>query len=135
MKAEAIFAITRWEEKPFSELERAGKLTRASVVKSYSGAIQGEGTLEYVMAYHPDGSAVFCGMERFIGRMGKRSGSFVFQHNGVFEKGEMRQNSAVVENSATGELVGLRGTCKHTAGHLKEYPFTFEYALKPSSGQ
>jgi hypothetical protein len=37
------------------------------VTKSFSGDIEGEGTLEYLMAYREDGSASFVGLERVEG--------------------------------------------------------------------
>ena len=130
MEANSAFKILNWEEKPFSEIEVGGKLSRASVIKSYSGEIEGEGTLEYLMAYHPDGSAEFYGLERITCRLGNRSGSFVFQHSGSFDNGIMKQKSTVVSESGTGGLVGLTGHSEITAGHQQEYPFTLEYEFE-----
>lgn len=84
LQATGLFKITSWDEKPFAEVAGGGKLTRASVIKTYTGEIQGTGTLEYLMAYRLDGNADFFGYERFIGQIGERTGSFVLQHQGVF---------------------------------------------------
>ena len=35
-------------------------------------------------------------------------GSFVFQHSGAYENGEMLQDSMVMSGMAAGELAGLR---------------------------
>ncbi len=130
MKGQAEFKIEKWNETPFSEVEKGGKLTRASVVKSYTGEIAGEGILEYLMAYHSDGSADFYGIERVSGRIGNRSGSFIVQHSGKFEDGKMKQKSVIVAGSGTGELTGLRGESALNAGHQQEYPFTFDYEFE-----
>lgn len=127
MEAQASFKIINWDEQPFSEIDEAGKLTHVSVVKSYSGQVEGEGKLEYLMTYHKNGSADFYGVERVIGEIEGQSGSFVLHHTGTFKKGTMNQKSIVVEGSATGELEGLQGEIILSAEHQQEYPFTFNY--------
>ena len=57
--ANARFAIKSWDEKPYSEGKDVPKLTRASVVKTFTGDIEGEGRVEYLMMYRGDGSATF----------------------------------------------------------------------------
>ena len=49
--AAATFEIKGWDEKPYQEGEGQAKLTRASVRKAFQGDLQGESTLEYLMAY------------------------------------------------------------------------------------
>jgi len=127
LQATGIFKITSWDEKPFAQVEGGGKLTRASVIKTYSGEIQGTGTLEYVMTYRLDGSAEFFGYERMVGRVGDRSGSFVLQHQGVFADGKAKEVSLVVAGSGTGGLAGLKGKSEFSAAHEQEYPVTLDY--------
>jgi hypothetical protein len=57
--AEARFAITKWDEQPSGGEPDLPKLTRAIVSKRYSGDIEGDGRVEYLMMYRPDGSATF----------------------------------------------------------------------------
>jgi hypothetical protein len=130
MEGQAEFKIEDWKEAPFSEVEQGGKLTRASVRKSYTGEIEGEGVLEYLMSYKPDGSAEFVGLERVSGRIGDHPGSFVLQHSGKFENGAMTQKSVVVAGSGTATLADLRGECSLSAGHQQAYPFVFEYEFE-----
>lgn len=130
MKGNATFLISSWNETPFSEIEGAGKLSRASVSKSYTGDIAGEGVLEYLMTYTPNGSAEFFGLERVRGKIGNRSGSFVIEHKGKFENGEMTQTSQILADSGTDELEGIRGSCTLTAGHQQAYPFEFRYEFE-----
>lgn len=127
MRAKATFEIASWDEEPFSPVEAGDKLTRVSVVKSYSGEIDGEGRLEYLMRYHGDGSAEFYGLERIIGSVKGVSGSFILRHTGTFQGGEMTQTSTVLPGSGTEALAGLSGKIQHTAGHQQTYPFEFEY--------
>ena len=127
--ANARFAITRWDETPFGEGADLPKLTRASVGKTYTGDISADAHVEYLMMYRGDGSASLVGLERVIGRVGRRSGSFVLQRSGVFEDGQAKESYAVVAGSGTGELQGLRGEGTSAVGHGMEHPFTLAYEL------
>ena len=127
--ANARFAIKSWDEKPYSEGEGLPKLTRASVIKAFTGDIEGEGQVEYLMMYRGDGSATFVGLERVVGRIGDKSGTFVLQRVGVFENGEAKESYSVVSGSATGELLGLRGEGTTAVGHGLDHPFSLSYEL------
>ena len=78
--ANARFAIKAWDEKPYGEGPDQPKLTRASVTRTYTGDIEGEGRVEYLMMYRGDGSASFVGLERIVGRIGGRAGSSALGH-------------------------------------------------------
>jgi hypothetical protein len=125
--ANAAFAIASWDEKPYDEMEGGPKLTRASVVKAFTGDIEGEGKLEYLMVYRTGDSASFVGLERVKGRVGERSGSFVFLHRGTFEGTVAKDTWVVVPGSGTGDLRGLRGEVHFAAGHAASYAVTMDY--------
>ena len=127
--ASATFEIKAWDEKPYAEFEGGRKLTRASVIKTLHGDIEGESSVEYLMAYGEDGSACFVGMEHVVGRIGNRSGSFVLQHSGTFAGGIANETWFVVPGSGTGELGGLRGEGGAATGHAQEYALTLDYDL------
>jgi len=128
-RANARFAIKSWDEKPYSEGPDLPKLTRAGVVKTFTGDIEGEGRVEYLMMYRSDGSATFVGLERIVGRIGGKAGSFVLQRTGVFENGRAKESFSVVPGSATGALTGLRGEGSTDVGHGMEHPFSLSYEL------
>lgn len=89
--ATSRFAIKSWDEKPYSEGQDLPKLTRAAVTKTFTGDIAGEGHVEYLMMYRSDGSATFVGLERVVGRVAGKAGSFVLQRTGVFENGVAKE--------------------------------------------
>jgi hypothetical protein len=105
------------------------KLTRASVTKTLTGDIEGEGRVEYLMMYRGDGSATFVGLERITARIDGRSGTFVLQRIGAFENGAAKESYTVVPGSGTRELRGLRGEGTSAVGHGMEHPFTLRYEL------
>jgi hypothetical protein len=127
--ANARFAIKSWDEKPYSEGPDLPKLTRASVSKTYTGDITGEGQVEYTMMYRADGSATFLGLERITGRLAGKTGSFVLQRTGVFEGGQAKETYSIIPGSGTGELHGLTGDGRSAVGHGMEHPFTLSYEL------
>ena len=127
--AKARFAIKSWDEKPYSEGQDQPKLTRASVIKTYTGDIEGEAQVEYLMMYRRDGSATFVGLERVVGGIGGKTGSFVLQRTGIFENGQAKESYSVIPGSATGDLQGLLGNGSSAVGHGMEHPFTLSYEL------
>jgi len=127
--ANARFTINTWDEKPYSEGQDQPRLTRASVTKAYTGDLEGEGQVEYLMMYRSDGSAAFVGLERVVGRIGGKTGTFVLQRTGVFEGGQAQESYSVIPGSATGDLRGLLGDGSSAVGHGMEHPFTLSYEL------
>ncbi len=127
--ANARFAITKWDEEPYGQGPDQPRLTRARVTKTYTGDIEGEGQVEYLMMYRSDGSATFVGLERVVGRIGGRTGTFVLQRTGTFEGGQAKESYSVIPGSATGDLQGLLGDGGSAVGHGMEHPFTLSYEL------
>jgi len=127
--ANAHFAIKSWDEKPYSEGPDQPKLTRASVTKTFTGDLAGEGQVEYLMAYASDGSATFVGLERITGELAGKTGSFVLRRTGVFEGGVAKESYSVVPGSGTGALKGLKGEGTSAVGHGMEHPFTMTWEL------
>ena len=81
----AEFAISGWDESPIDPGTGVAKLTEALVEKTYSGDIEGTSVTKWLMAYAPDKTAAFIGLERIRGSFAGRHGSLVLQHLGTFE--------------------------------------------------
>jgi hypothetical protein len=127
--ANCRFTIQSWDEKPYSEGQGMPKLTRAAVTKTFTGEIAGEGHVEYLMMYRSDGSASFVGLERIVGQVAGKAGSFVLQRTGAFENGVAKESYSVIPGSGTGELQNLRGEGRSAVGHGSEHPLTLNYEL------
>ena len=122
-----IFKIEGWDESAYSEEDDGRKLTQASVKQSFSGDIEGEGSVEWLMCYRPDQTAEFVGLQRIDGRLGGRSGSFVLlQTDGSFDGTEAKGQLSVVPGSGTGELSGLRGQGQFSAPRASEASMTLD---------
>lgn len=127
--ANARFVIKTWDEKPYNQAEDRPKLTRASVTKTYTGDIEGEGQVEYLMMYRSDGSATFVGLEQIVGRIGGKAGTFVLERTGEFEGGLAKESYSVIAGSGTGDLKNLLGDGSSAVGHGMEHSFTLSYEL------
>jgi hypothetical protein len=110
---QARFEVTSWDEQPFDEDTDGAKLTEALVAKDYSGDIEGTSTTKWLMAYAPDSSAVFVGVERIAGTVAGRTGTLVLQHVGRFTDGVATADLSVV--SGTDGLESASGTGEFTA--------------------
>jgi hypothetical protein len=105
----------------------------AIVTKADFGDIEGEGTSHSLTTYSDDGSASYVGLERVIGRVGGRSGSFVLQTSGTYNPGTgtAQANWFVVPGSATGDLRGLQGEGGFVAKHGDpDVPITLDYGFE-----
>lgn len=127
--ATGTFETKTWDEKTYDEIEGGGKLTRVRVTNSFRGDVQAESTLEYLMVYPDEKTASFVGLERIVGRIGDRSGSFVLQQSGTWEGGVVKCAWFVVPGSGTGDLRGLRGQGGFVwdGQHGQPTPFTLDY--------
>jgi hypothetical protein len=126
----ATFASKTWEETPYIEMDAGRKLTRVHAVFTYEGDIEGEGTVDYLMAYSPDGTGNFVGLERIVGRIGDQSGSFVAQHTGTFDPKSVKTRWDFVPGLGTDGLDGITGGGNLLLEGHGPYPFTFDYHFK-----
>ncbi len=91
MKAIGSYAPTKWDEKPYEHISTNMKMTRASVTFAFTGQIEGNASVEYLMFYRDfDGkdphkaAANYVGLIRLQGKLNGRSGSFAMEDKGVF---------------------------------------------------
>ncbi len=97
--------------------------------KRFSGPLEATSVVQmlgYMTA--TEGSGAYVAIERIVGTLEGRSGSFVMQHAGTMDRGERTLNVNVVPDSATGELTGLRGTLQIDIVDGRHF-YRFDYAL------
>jgi uncharacterized protein DUF3224 len=115
--ATAEFKVTNWDENPTLTDDGGPKITHASVTMDFHGDLEGKGSVEWLMGYDDAGkTAKFVGLERVVGKIGDRSGSFVLQHSGTFDGKIAKAKVDVVPGSGTGDLEGMRGKGSFEAG-------------------
>ena len=111
------FDLASWNEETVRELDGERKLTRAVVTQTFSGDLQGDGSVEWLMCYAEDGTARFVGMQVIEGTVDGRKGTVVLETTGDFDGSEAVGTWTVVPGSATGELAGVAGGGRFEAPH------------------
>jgi len=74
------------------------------------------------------GSAAYVALERVVGTLNGRRGSFILQHNGTMSKGVPALMVTVAPDSGTEQLAGLAGTMTIVIADGK-HSYDLEYTL------
>jgi hypothetical protein len=116
-------------------------LVETRLEERFSGGLAGSGHATHLRLEHANGTGRLICFERFEGRVGERSGSFVLQASGYTDAMHFVHGSwEVVEESGTGDLVGLRGFAVFSAhpsessrtGWEAETTFTYWFGVEPA---
>ena len=81
-RATGTFEVLSGADDPIAELEGGSKVTHASGTQRFSGDIEGDGAVDWLMLYRSDKTAHFVGIQRITGSVGGRRGSFVLAAEG-----------------------------------------------------
>ena len=111
------FKIDSWVEETYQELGGGAKLTEARVTQTFEGGISGKGSVRWLMAYRPDGTAHYVGLQRVEGTVQGREGTFIAETVGDFDSKVARWTWSIVPGSGTYGLAGLKGTGTFEAPH------------------
>ena len=122
------FQVIGWSEEAYDERD-GRRLTRASVTQRFEGDVAGDGAAQWLMAYQPDGTARFVGLQLVDGALAGRRGTFVLETAGQFDGQVARWEATVVAGSSTGELADLTGTGRFEAPHGSEASYELEVEL------
>jgi hypothetical protein len=126
--ATGTFEVKLTPQPPDDKAE-GSTLARMSVDKQFHGGIEGTAKGQMLTAgTDVKGSAGYVAIERIIGTLNGRTGSFVLQHSGTLTRGAPQQSVTVVPDSGTGQLVGLTGKM---TGKIEDgkHSYEFEYML------
>jgi hypothetical protein len=123
-RAEASFEITGWDQSVWDDADGA-ELARVTVRKKFSGDLSGESVAELLTAQIGGNPVEYRGIERVMGTLGGRSGSFVLSHGAGPGDPTTAARALVLPGSGTGELAGLRGT-----GEIKHGALSLDYAIE-----
>jgi hypothetical protein len=96
-------------EPPYSTADGI-TLGRARIEKTFEGPLTATGEVQMTSARCPESSAVYVAIERIEGTLDGKRGSFVAHHVGLSDRGAHSLSIAIVPDSGTGDLRGIRGT-------------------------
>lgn len=104
-------------------------LGRMSIDKQFHGDLQAVSTGQMLTAMSSvKGSAGYVAIERVIGTLQDRHGTFALQHTGVMTRGTPELTINVIPDSGTGQLTGLAGAMDITVADGK-HSYNFHYTL------
>jgi hypothetical protein len=123
LRIKGSFENTSWDEDTVEEMDDGAKLTRASVTQDFTGDIEGDGAVQWLMAYRADGTAHFVGLQRVRAKIADRTGSFVLETVGDFDGKIASWTATVVPGSGTRDLSDLsgKGTFEAPMGSTAEF--------------
>jgi hypothetical protein len=126
--AKGSFQVEIRREPPY-DVSQGVSLARAAVDKTFSGDLQGTSSAQMLSAGgEVNGSAGYVAIERFVGSVEGRSGSFVLQHFGVMTRGTGELKVSVVPDTGTGDLRGIAGRLNIEISDGR-HDYTFEYSF------
>jgi Protein of unknown function (DUF3224) len=128
MTIKGSFQNTSWDEDTVEELDDGAKLTRASVTQDFTGDIEGDGAVQWLMAHRADGTAHFVGLQRVRATIGARTGTFVLETIGEFDGKTASWTATVIPDSGTRELSNLsgEGTFQAPMGSTAEFELNLD---------
>jgi Protein of unknown function (DUF3224) len=126
-RATATFENVSETQIPYDTPTEGPTLFRATLQRRFQGDLVGESVAELLMCPSAPDQVGYVGADRFVGRLGQREGSFVFQHGGAIERGVLRPFGYIVPGSGTGELRGLRGEARISVTADGAHTLTLDY--------
>ena len=104
-------AILDYQLEIISPADESGiSLVETTLKERFSGGLNGDAIAKHLRVVKPDGSDTFTCVERFVGQLDGRSGSFTLTAEGYTDEASVVHGRwQVVPGSGTGELTGLRG--------------------------
>ena len=126
--AKGTFEVTL-KPVPLADAGADNKLARMSIDKKFTGDLVGTSKGEMLSAGTDiKGSAGYVAIERVVGELAGRKGTFVMQHSGSMDRGVPQLSVTVVPDSGTEGLAGIKGTLQIEIKEGKHF-YDFEYSL------
>ncbi|MCB4207353.1 DUF3224 domain-containing protein [Arthrobacter sp. UM1] len=104
----ATFQVGGWDADPYTVSGSNSDLSQVQSTKDFEGDIEGVSYGRMLMAGNSIGAG-YVASEVFVGAVGDRTGSFVFQHWGLAEGAAAASSGNIVPGSGTGELADISG--------------------------
>ena len=129
MTATGTFQVTPDDEHPYHQATGEPRLTHAGGTQSFSGDIEGSGSIEWLMCYLPAGTARFVGLQRIDGSMHGRRGTFVIEAIGVHDGTASQARWRIIEGTGTDDLTGITGQGGFDASGGRTVKYHLDYRL------
>jgi hypothetical protein len=119
--------VTVYEPVAYDEPKEGPKLNEVQLNETFTGDVAGEGKARVLQVQWADGSVRYCAIERVVGVLAGRKGSFLLAVQGTVQDKHNKGVWSVLAGSGTGDLRGLRGDGGFEAEHGKHGSWTLDY--------
>ena len=126
-KASGTFEVTPGSEEAFHEIDDGPKLTHATGTQRFTGDLQADGAVDWLMCYLPDRSATFVGIQQIEGSIAGRTGTFVMRAVGSHDGTGSKATWTIVPGSGTDGLAGITGEGSFHAAGGRTVSYELEY--------
>ncbi len=131
MIAQGTFVVSMKPEPPYDS-DAGVTLARASFDKTFAGALTAVSTVQMLAARTAiENSAGYVAIERIVGSVAGRTGSFVVVHVGLMNRGARALTVQIVPDSGTQELTGIAGSMSIEIVDAK-HTYQLDYTLPPA---
>lgn len=127
------FQITQWDEESHIVFDEGGKQSYAQIKQTYSGDIEGNSSIKYLMNYKTETTACFVGYEVMDIEIDGKKGRMILRHDGVFEQGVASSKFNIIAENSTGELKDINGSGSFTSTENGQAIYTFEIGSDKNS--
>jgi uncharacterized protein (TIGR03086 family) len=128
-RATCTFQIDGWNDSTYLDQDGV-KLNRAQLTKTFHGDLEATSSVELLgVQGRPETSRAYVAVERIVGHLCGRSGSFVLLHTATATVDGGLTRWVIVPDCGTGELRGLRGEAQISIDANGGHAMTLEYDL------
>ena len=111
MQITGTFKVEMKPIEAYAQAREGASMGRMSLDKSFQGPLSAQSQGEMLSAMSSvKGSAGYVAIEKVVGSLEEKTGTFELQHFGTMQGTNSRLILEVVPDSGTGELVGLSGS-------------------------
>jgi len=111
-QAVSPFQLDVFEEQPPYAKDHGVLYSRVQISKTFSGDLEGQSTVEMLSVRAEPGGAGYVAVERIVGRLHGKLGSFALLHMGTMQGSTPWARWPIVPGSGGGELEGIGGEAR-----------------------
>lgn len=98
--------------------------------KVFEGALDAQGTVSMIGIMNKElGSGAYIAIERIVGSLEGKKGSFCMQHSCTMERNQQKQHITVIPDTGTDQLKGLSGRMTIDIAKDGQHFYTFEFEI------
>jgi hypothetical protein len=128
-QAVSPFQLDSFEEQPPYARDEGVIYTRVQISKAFSGDLEGQSTVEMLSVRAEPGGAGYVAVERIVGRLHGKLGTFALLHIGTMQGNTPWARWPIVPGSGGGELTGISGEARIEIDTAGAHTLYLEYEV------